>query len=124
MKKSPLEIDRIRKSVNAVAAVEAAIAEGYRPGMTEVNLMRVINHARVEQEGMGLGDDTVSLAHFSARRDRASIIDLMALEGVPITKDYAIQFETASVHIKDIFQTVVGSSRLAQWQTRSEKFTG
>ena len=93
MKKSPLEIDRIRKSVNAVAAVEAAIVEGYRPGMTEVDLMRVINHARVEQEGMGLGDDAVSLAHFSACRDRASIIDLMALEGAPITKDYAIQFD-------------------------------
>ena len=66
MIKSPLEIDRIRKSIDAVAAVQAAIAEGYRPGMSEVDLMRVINRARAEQDGMGLGDDAVSLAHFTA----------------------------------------------------------
>jgi Xaa-Pro dipeptidase len=61
--------------------------------MTEVDLMKVINHARAEQEGMGLGDDAVSFAHFSACRDRASIIDLMALEGAQTSKDYAIQFD-------------------------------
>ncbi len=93
MIKSALEIDRIGKSINAVAAVQAAIAEGYRPGMSEIDLMKVINHARADQEGMGLGDDAVSLAHYSACPDGASIIDLMALEGAQTSKDYAIQFD-------------------------------
>lgn len=94
MIKSPLEIDRIRKSVDAVAAVQAAIVEGYRPGMSEVDLMKVINRARAEQDGMGLGDDAVALAaHYSASPDAASIIDLMALEGALTSKDFAIQFD-------------------------------
>ena len=36
MIKSALEIDRIGKSINAIAAVEAAIAEGYREAMTQL----------------------------------------------------------------------------------------
>ncbi len=86
--------------------MEAVIVKEYRPGMTEVDLMRVINHTKVEQEGMGLGDGAVSLAHFTACRDRASIIDLMTLEGVPITKDYAIQFEIAGFR-RDIIQAAL-----------------
>jgi Xaa-Pro dipeptidase len=40
-----------------------------------------------------LGDDAVCYAHYIACRDRASIIDLMALEGALTTTDCAIQFD-------------------------------
>jgi Xaa-Pro aminopeptidase len=93
MIKSALEIDRIRKSIDAVTAVELAIVEGYRPGMMETDLMKVINRARAEQEGMGLGDDTTYWSEFICSPDKFGFADIMALEGAPITKDHAIQWD-------------------------------
>lgn len=93
MIKSPLEVDRIRKSVNATIGVEAAIVAGYRPGMTEVDLMKVINRARAEQEGMGWGDDVTAWAHYICSADKAAFADIMALEGAPITKGDAISYD-------------------------------
>jgi Xaa-Pro dipeptidase len=93
MIKSPLEVDRIRKAIDAVTAIELAIVEGYRPGMMETDLMKVINRARAEQEGMGLGDDTTTACEFIASPDKFGFADIMALEGAPITIDHAIQFD-------------------------------
>jgi len=93
MIKSALEIDRIQRSVHATIAVELAIVAGYRPGMSEVDLMKIINRAAAEQEGMRLGDDNAGWAHFICSADKASMADIQALEGAPITRDHAIQYD-------------------------------
>lgn len=92
MIKSPLEIDRITKSINKIAAVELAIVEGYRPGMTEVDLMKVINRARAEQGGNCTGDDAIGAEHLICSSEKWPFADIKALEGAMITKDDAIQF--------------------------------
>ena len=92
MIKSPLEIDRINKSINGIAAVELAVVEGYRPGMTEVDLTKVINHARAGQGGSSTGDDAISAEHLICASEKWPVADMKALEGAMITKDDAIQF--------------------------------
>lgn len=93
MIKSALEIDRIRRSVDATIAVELAIVEGYRPGMTEVDLVKVLNRARAEQAGIGWGDDVANWAMFVCSVDKAPFSDIGALEGAPITKDHSIDYD-------------------------------
>lgn len=93
MIKSPLEVDRIRKSIQITTAVEAAIVMGYRPGMTEVDVWKLINRATAEQEGTRLGDDITGWAHFICSADKAAFCDIQALEGATITKDGAIQYD-------------------------------
>lgn len=92
MIKSALEVDRIQKSVNATIAVESAIVGGFRPGMTEADLQKIIDRATAEQ-GVHLGDDITGWAHFICSADKAAFADIQALEGAPITKDHAIQFD-------------------------------
>lgn len=55
--------------------------------------MKVINRVRAEQEGMGWGDDAISWVHYVCSADKAAFTDIMALEGAPITKDHAIQYD-------------------------------
>lgn len=55
--------------------------------------MKVINRVRAEQEGMGWGDDATSWVHYVCSADKAAFTDIMALEGAPITKDHAIQYD-------------------------------
>lgn len=93
MIKSALEVERIRKAIDAVAAVELAIVANYRPGMMETDLMKVINRARAEQDGMGWGDDINDLQEFVASPDKFGFADIQALEGAPITVDHAIQWD-------------------------------
>ena len=93
MIKSALEVDRIQKSVDATIAVELAIVQGYRPGMSEVDLMRVINRARAEQDGLGWGDDGYVWAHYVCSAAKAPFADIGALEGAPITIDHDIQYD-------------------------------
>jgi len=89
MIKSPLEIDRITKSINMIAEIELAIVEGYRPGMSEVDLMRVINRANCT------GNDGVIVEHLICSSEKWFFADIKALEGAMITKDDAIQFAGA-----------------------------
>jgi len=93
MIKSSLEIDRMRKAIAGVTAVELAIVTGYRPGMMEVDLMKVINRARAEQDGMGWGDDAVGLQDFTCSSDKGAFADVMAVEGAPITEAHGIRFD-------------------------------
>jgi Xaa-Pro aminopeptidase len=92
MIKSSLEIDRIARSIHGITAVELAIVEGYRPGMTEVDLMKVINRARAEQGGNCTGDDAVAAEDFICSSEKWPFADIKALEGAMITQDDAIQF--------------------------------
>ena len=95
MIKSPLEIDRIRKSVQATIAAEAAIVTEFRPGMTEVDLWKVVNRVTAEQEGIRLGDDIMGWVMFVASADKAALCDIAALEGAPITKNSSIVYDGA-----------------------------
>jgi Xaa-Pro aminopeptidase len=92
MIKSPLEIDRITHSIHKITAVELAIVEGYRPGMTEVDLMEVINRERARQGGNCTGDDAVAAEHLICSGEKWPFADIKALEGAMITRDDAIQF--------------------------------
>lgn len=93
MIKSPLEVDRIRKSVAATAAIQAAIVEGYRPGMTEVDVIKILYRAAAEQDGVGLGDDGFAYGHFVASAQKRGFADIMASEGAPITREHAIEYD-------------------------------
>jgi len=95
MIKSPLEIDRIRTSVQYIAAVELAIVEGYRPGMTEVDLLKVINSTQSNLP-CGLGDDPIGWDSFICGREKSPLVDVSALDGVTITKDSAIIWDGAA----------------------------
>jgi Xaa-Pro aminopeptidase len=99
MIKSPLEVDRITKSIHKITAVELAIVEGYRPGMTEVDLMRVVNRARAEQGGNTTGDDAIAAEHFICSSEKWPFADIKALEGAMITRDDAIQFVSSFYHM-------------------------
>jgi Xaa-Pro aminopeptidase len=91
MIKSALEIDRITKSINMIAEIELAVVEGYRPGMSEVDVMKVINRARAEQVGNCTGDDVITFEHLICSSEKWPFADIKALEGAMITKDDAIQ---------------------------------
>ncbi len=92
MIKSSLEIDRIARSIHGITAVELAIVEGYRPGMTEIDLMKVINRARAEQGGNCAGDDAIAAEHLICSSEKWPFADIKALEGAMITQENAIQF--------------------------------
>ena len=99
MIKSPIEIDRIATSIQKITAVELAIVEGYRPGMTEVDLMGVINRARAEQGGNRTGDDAIAAEHLICSSEKWPFADIKALEGAMITRDDAIQFVSSFYHM-------------------------
>ena len=99
MIKSPLEIDRITTSIHKITAVELAIVEGYRPGMTEVDLMKVVNRARAEQGGNTTGDDAIAAEHFICSSEKWPFADIKALEGAMITKEDAIQFVSSFYYL-------------------------
>ncbi len=96
MIKSPLEVARIRKAVAGMTRIQSAVIEGFRPGMDEVDVMRIINHARADLEGTGWGDDTVFGVDFRCSNQRRRIIDAMAFEGAPITRSDSIHFNSAT----------------------------
>jgi Xaa-Pro dipeptidase len=92
MTKSPLEVDRMGISVNYLTSVELAIVEEFRPGMMEVDLLKIINRTRADL-GVGMGDDPIGYDHFICGIEKAPFADISALDGVPITKDFPINFD-------------------------------
>jgi Xaa-Pro aminopeptidase len=92
MVKSPLEADRIRTSVNGMQAVELSIVEGFRPGMTEVDLFKIINQTRANLS-LCLGDDLMGSDELVAGIEKATFADVAALEGVACTKDFPIEWD-------------------------------
>jgi len=99
MIKSPLEIERIRKSVEGIRAIEATLVEEFRPGMTEVELSRILHLKADGLEGICLRDNAFGLkGHFSCSLERAPIADVMAIEGVTITKGDYISFDMSFIY--------------------------
>jgi len=92
MIKSSLEVERIRKSVAATGAIQSAVVEEYRPGMTDVDVGNIIHQAAARQEGNHLGDDAIGVvAHLVCGLEKEYMADIMAVEGATITKDGYIQ---------------------------------
>jgi Xaa-Pro aminopeptidase len=91
MVKSSLEIGRIKTSISRVAKIEKMIVERYRPGMTEEDLMKIINLEKAEQSGGCLGDDSMGDEHLICSAEKYPFADIKALEGAMIGKGDAIQ---------------------------------
>jgi Xaa-Pro dipeptidase len=93
MIKSSLEIERITKSIAGITAVELAIVEGYRPGMTEIDLLKIINTARAQQDGNCLGHDAIAWSELICDSRKRRFSDIMALEKAVIAKGDTILFD-------------------------------
>ncbi|MFQ5762952.1 MAG: M24 family metallopeptidase, partial [Candidatus Bathyarchaeia archaeon] len=85
MIKSPLEIDRMGKAVRIIAEVHGRVVEEYRPGMTEMDIGKIIQHAEVER-----GDWTMGGGHIACGAVKEGMLDTPPFfEGVTINKgDY------------------------------------
>ena len=92
MIKSPLEVERIKKAVDAVGAIHMAVVEEFRPGMTDYDVNHIIHLAAAQQEGHHLGDDVIGCSgHIICGLKKEYMADIMGVEGAPITKDGYIQ---------------------------------
>jgi len=84
MIKSSLEIDRIKKSVEAVGAIESALVEEFRPGMTEIDL-GIIAQRKAGELGVGsLGDGIGLQGVLHAAADKEVMADIGVDEGAEI----------------------------------------
>lgn len=93
MIKSPLEVDRITKSIEAVTALEAALVAEFRPGMTEVDLSRIVQRKAGELGTSHLGDSMGVRGSFRAAADKEIMADIGVHEGAAITKGDYIFFD-------------------------------
>jgi len=91
--KSSLEIERITKSIAGITAVELAIVEEYRPGMHEIDLLKIINTARSRQDGNYLGHDAIAWSELICDSRKRRFSDIMALENAVIAKGDTILFD-------------------------------
>jgi Xaa-Pro dipeptidase len=91
MVKSPLEVDRIRTAVAANAAIMSALVEEFRPGMSEVDISKIVQ-GKAGQLGIGyLGDCQGIMGSFRAALDKEPMADIGVHEGAMISKgDYIL----------------------------------
>jgi len=91
MVKSPLEIDRIRRAVQVVNKMHSALVEGFRPGMSEIDLEKMIRHVEVDA-GDFQGMDAVMSGFFFCNLEKEGIIDCMGLDDVMVLSknDYIV----------------------------------
>jgi Xaa-Pro aminopeptidase len=83
--KSPLEIDRMRKSAAIHRQAMSTIVEEYRPGMTEKDVGKIFMHSLIES-----GADWTQSAHISCGSDKEGIFDCSHhFDGITINRgDY------------------------------------
>jgi Xaa-Pro aminopeptidase len=93
MIKSPLEIDRITTSINAIAMVQLALVEEFRPGMSETDISRISQRAAAEL-GIGFIGDCVGLqGSFRGAYEKEPMVDIGIHEGGTIGKGDNIFFD-------------------------------
>jgi len=93
MIKSSLEIDRIKKSVEAVTAVAATIVDEFRPGMSETDLS-IIAQRKAAEIGTGFIGDSIGLnGVIHAAADKEVMADIGMHEGAKIVRDDYIVFD-------------------------------
>ncbi len=86
MIKSSLEVDRIRQACTVIAKCHSAVVEKYRPGMTEMDIGKIIHRVEVEA-GDFRGGDTTICAYIACNLEKEGVIDNLALDDVMITKN-------------------------------------
>jgi Xaa-Pro aminopeptidase len=97
MIKSPLEIERIRQAVRVTAQCHAAIVEQFRPGMSEMDIGKIIHQVEVES-GDFRGGDTSTAASFACNLEKEGIAEILAEDDVPITKNDYIKVDLQHRH--------------------------
>lgn len=93
MIKSALEVDRINKSVDAIALIQSALVEEYRPGMSETDLSIIVQRKAAELGTSHLGDSIGLQGSFRASKYKEAMADIGVSEGAPITKEDYIFFD-------------------------------
>lgn len=89
MIKSNLEVDRIRTAVVAHVAILSALVEEYRPGMTEVDISRIVQRKAGDLGTGYLGDSRGLLGSYRAALNKEPMADIGVHEGATIGKgDY------------------------------------
>ncbi len=97
MIKSPLEIERIKQAVRVTALCHAAVVEQFRPGMSEMDIGKIIHHVEVES-GDFRGGDTCTAASLTCNLEKEGICDILAEDDVPITKNDYIKVDLQHKH--------------------------
>jgi Xaa-Pro aminopeptidase len=93
MIKSPLEIDRIRTSIEAMASIELALVEEFQPGMTEVDVSRIVQR-KAGDLGIGFLGHSIGLqGSLHAASEKEPTVDIGVSEGATISKDDYITFD-------------------------------
>ncbi len=96
MIKSPLEVDRIRQACGVLAECYSAVIEQYRPGMSEMDVGKIILRVQVES-GDFRGGDTQIAGHVGSTQ-KGRIYDCLALDNVMITKNDSISLDLQHKH--------------------------
>ena len=86
MIKSPLEIDRMRQAGSVIRRCHAAVVDQFRPGMTEMDVAKIMHHIQVDS-GDFRGGDSVLCSYISCNNEKEGTCDILALDDVTITKD-------------------------------------
>lgn len=97
MIKSALEIDRIRQAAQVITKCHSAVVEQYRPGMTEMDIGKIIHGVQVAA-GDFRGGDTTVCSHIRCNLEKEGVCDILALDGVPIGKDDYLDLDLQHKH--------------------------
>jgi Xaa-Pro dipeptidase len=97
MIKSAFEMDRIRGAVQTSTLMHSAIVEGFRPGMTEMDLGKMIHMVQLNC-GEFRGGDNVVCGHLICNLEKEGVCDTLAIDDVHIGPDDYIQFESLHKH--------------------------
>jgi len=97
MIKSPLEVDRIRQAASVIRRCHAAVVDRFEPGMTEMDVGKIIHHVEVDSGDLRGGDYTLC-AHIVCNREKEGVCDCLALDDVTITKDDYLQLDLQHKH--------------------------
>lgn len=92
MIKSTLEIDRIRKATQIIAKCHSNVVEEFRPGMTEMDVAKIIYRTYIE-EGALQGGDTTICNHIVCNLEKEGIWDILGAEEVTVHKDDYLQLD-------------------------------
>lgn len=93
MIKSPLEIDRISKSVEAIAVIQSALVEEFRPGMSETDLSIIAQRKAAELGTSHLGDSIGLQGSFRASIEKEIMADIGVHEGAALGEGDYIFFD-------------------------------
>lgn len=98
MIKSPLEVERISKAVDGHRAVQHALVEEYRPGMSEVDLAKIAYTAAAQLGYANLGDSIGLFGSFRAALSKEPMADIGVHEGALVEPNDYIFYSMCFQH--------------------------